>query len=80
MASLSSVFLVFFDVFKHGPEAWRAAFPAVNATVRVSFALSFLLVRTAAWPLVSLVFWRDTVSTLRDPPAGGGPWRPYVFG
>lgn len=71
---------MFFDVFKHGPPEWRAAVPTVNAVARVAFALSFLAVRTVAWPLISVAFWRDTVALLRDPPPGGGPWRPYLFG
>lgn len=79
LAALSSVFLVFVDAFRHGPDRWRAALPRANAVVRVAFALSFLAVRAVAWPLVSLVFWHDTLHILRVPPAGGGPWTPYLI-
>jgi len=79
LAASSSVFLVFVDVFRHGPDGWRAALPKVNAVVRVVFALTFVAVRAVAWPLVSLAFWRDTISIIRVPPPGGGPWKPYLF-
>jgi len=79
IAATSSLFLVFVDIFRHGPSYLRDTFSAVNIIVQVLFALSFLSLRAVAWPLVSLVFWHDTIQIIRHPAENGGPWKPYLF-
>lgn len=79
IASLSSLFVVFVDIFRHGPDILRDTFPVVNTIVQVLFALSFLIVRAVVWPLVSVAFWHDTIEIIRHPPENGGPWKPYLF-
>ena len=80
IASVSTLFLVFVDIFKYGPKSLRENFGVVNTAARVLFALSFILVRAVIWPLMNLAFWRDAIINLRDPPGDGGTWRPYLIG
>eukprot|EP00555_Chaetoceros_dichaeta_P003927 CAMPEP_0198252236 /NCGR_PEP_ID=MMETSP1447-20131203/2774_1 /TAXON_ID=420782 /ORGANISM="Chaetoceros dichaeta, Strain CCMP1751" /LENGTH=256 /DNA_ID=CAMNT_0043937415 /DNA_START=43 /DNA_END=813 /DNA_ORIENTATION=+ len=79
IAALSSLFLVFVDIFRHGPNILRDTFPVFNKIVQVSFAVSFITVRAVTWPFVSLAFWHDTIEIIRHPPENGGPWKPYLF-
>jgi len=79
IASLSTMTLVFVDIFRHGPAYLRDTFPGVNKVVQVLFAVLFLIIRATLWPLVSLVFWYDTVYIIRYPPESKSPYRPYLF-
>jgi len=78
IASASTMTLVIVDIFRHGPPYLRETFPAVNTISQVLFAFLFLLIRATIWPLVSLVFWYDTVHIIRYPPEIS-PYRPYLF-
>lgn len=80
IASVSTLFLVFVDIFRYGPISLKRNFGMVNTAAQVLFALSFLLVRAVIWPLMNCAFWRDAVINLRDPPEDGGTWRPYLIG
>mmetsp|Transcript_169 Transcript_169/g.139 ORF Transcript_169/g.139 Transcript_169/m.139 type:complete len:270 (+) Transcript_169:200-1009(+) len=79
IASLSSLFMVFVDIFRYGPNILRDTFPILNKIVQVLFAVSFITVRAVTWPFVSLAFWYDTIEIIRHPPDNGGPWKPYLF-
>jgi len=80
IASVSTLFLIFVDIFKYGPRSLRERFGGVNALCRVLFAVSFLLVRAGIWPLMNVAFWYDAAVNLRYPPEDGGTWRPYLIG
>mmetsp|Transcript_12369 Transcript_12369/g.19017 ORF Transcript_12369/g.19017 Transcript_12369/m.19017 type:complete len:263 (+) Transcript_12369:104-892(+) len=79
IASLSTLPLIIVDIFRHGPPSLAATFPLVNTVARILFAVTFFAVRTAAWPLVSIVFWYDSILNILEPPADGGTWRPYLI-
>jgi len=79
IASTSNLCLAFVDFFRHGPKVFAETFPTVNFVARVAFAVLFLIIRAATWPLVSLVFWHDTITMLMHPPEDGGTWRAYLF-
>jgi len=79
VASVSTLMLVFVDIFRHGPAYLRDTFPGVNKVFQVLFAVIFLSVRAFTWPLVSLVFWHDTIHIIRYPPESRSPFVPYLF-
>mmetsp|Transcript_555 Transcript_555/g.856 ORF Transcript_555/g.856 Transcript_555/m.856 type:complete len:265 (+) Transcript_555:110-904(+) len=79
IASLSSPALCVVDFLRHGPPVLADTFPTIKIISGAVFALSFFAVRSFAWQLVSLVFWHDTIMNLRNPPEGGGTWRPYLI-
>ena len=62
--SVSSVLLGLVDIFRHCPTL-AARWPTANLACRVAFALSFLLLRSLMWPLVSARFWHDVLGALR---------------
>ena len=80
IASVSTLFLVFVDIFRYGPKSLKESFGVVSTAAQVLFALSFLLVRAVIWPLMNCAFWRVAIINLRDPPEDGGTWRPYLLG
>ena len=61
--SISSVFLGLMDIFKY-VKALQLRLPRANGFLRVAFALFFLSTRSIIWPIVSVSFWRDTLSVL----------------
>mmetsp|Transcript_19195 Transcript_19195/g.38675 ORF Transcript_19195/g.38675 Transcript_19195/m.38675 type:complete len:267 (+) Transcript_19195:401-1201(+) len=80
IAAVSTLPLIVVDIFRHGPKVLAETYPTINTIARVLFAVSFLTLRAATWPLVSLVFWHDAIINLMNPPEDGGTWRPYLIG
>ena len=70
VVQISSVPLALADV------AELLGYPKLLAACRALFAISFLIVRTGMWPLVSLKFWGDTITTFR---AGGRSLGPLTI-
>ena len=64
IANLSSVPLAAFSIC----DALRSRYPAFEkayAHLRTAFGVLFLVVRCAAWPVLSAIFWADTYSAMR---------------
>ena len=57
--------LTFVDATK-AFKSLRNSFPRTNQVSRIAFALSFFAVRMVWWPIVSLDFWRLSLSALRQ--------------
>lgn len=62
VSEVSSVPLAFVDLFRMFKPLAEAA-PAVNEAFRVSFAVSFLIVRCVYWPFVCVDFWRHLLAS-----------------
>lgn len=65
VTAASSVWLAFVDIFRY-MESLAARLPTLNLVMRLLFALTFIATRTIMWPLVSVRFWIDVVSVMRD--------------
>jgi len=61
ISEISSIPLAFMDLFKYSKEL-TATYPNANEAIRVSFAVLFLLLRCIYWPIVSVNFWRNTLT------------------
>ncbi|CAM9402608.1 unnamed protein product [Pylaiella littoralis] len=66
ISEVSSVPLVFVDLFKYFPD-FAARFPDANHMLRISFALVFLVVRVFYWPIIA---GRHLWDTFRSVQAG----------
>lgn len=62
VSEISSMPLAFMDLFKYSPELTKK-FPKTSESVRVAFALLFLLVRCIYWPFVTMDFWIATINS-----------------
>ena len=60
VAAVSNVPLSFVDIFT------AAGFVGCDKAARSVFALAFLAIRAAYWPVVSFGFWQDSVQALRS--------------
>lgn len=65
LTSISSVFLSLSDVFRHSVTLQKRL-PTTALALRISFAITFLVVRTCMWPLISAQFWLDAIGILQD--------------
>ncbi|CAM9625416.1 unnamed protein product, partial [Sphacelaria rigidula] len=64
ISEISSIPLVFVDVFKYFPNV-AAKFSTVNHFLRITFALVFILVRGLYWPTVSARHLYDTFQNIQ---------------
>ncbi|CAM9953233.1 unnamed protein product [Ectocarpus sp. 6 AP-2014] len=64
ISEVSSVPLVFVDVFKFFPDV-AASFEGVNNLLRISFALIFMVVRVVYWPIVAARHLFDTFGSVQ---------------
>lgn len=64
ISEISSIPLVFVDVFKFFPNV-AAKFPTVNNLLRMAFALLFILLRGLYWAIVSARHLYDTFLTIQ---------------
>lgn len=79
MAEISSLPLAIVDLFKQFPEL-RKHFPMTNELARNLFAVSFLVLRGAYWPLCSYRFCMITAAVLSSgAPIAFPMWAVYIF-
>jgi len=79
MAEMSSLPLAVVDLFKQYPEL-RRHFPNTNEIARNAFAVSFLALRGAYWPLCSYRFCMTTAAALATGSVLPFPmWVVYIF-
>eukprot|EP00903_Cladosiphon_okamuranus_P006255 g6138.t1 len=64
ISEVSSVPLVFVDVFKFFPDV-AARFQGANHLLRISFALNFIVVRVLYWPVIAGRHLWDTVGSVK---------------
>ena len=67
VAEASNVPLALVELCKLLPGL-RAALPTTELLARASFFASFVVLRLLCWPLVALLFWRDSLRVLVDGP------------
>ena len=67
VGQLSSVPLALVEVAKMLGAA------SVETAGKGAFACAFLIIRTVLWPLLSLQFWSDTITTMRNGGRSLGP-------
>ena len=56
VAELTNIPLTIVDIFKYYPDM-KKHFPVVNEVARISFAVSFIILRLIIWPFYSYPFW-----------------------
>jgi hypothetical protein len=64
-AELTNVPLTMVDIFKYFPDL-KEKMPIVNEICRVSFAISFIIVRLLIWPYISYQFWLGSLELLNN--------------
>lgn len=63
VAELTNVPLTIVDIFKYFPDMAKK-YSGLNEFSRISFALSFVLIRLLYWPYFSLDFWRGSIELI----------------
>jgi hypothetical protein len=76
IASISTSLLCVVDMFRFGPPELNEKMPMINNAFRVLFALSFLLLRSFIWPIISAMFWYDVLGVIVR--GGDGKQNVYV--
>jgi hypothetical protein len=64
-AEITNIPLTMVDIFKYFPDL-KEKFPTLNELCRVSFALSFIVLRLIVWPYVSYTFWVGSINLLQS--------------
>jgi hypothetical protein len=64
IAEVTNIPLTFVEIFDHFPDI-REKMPLLNEVCRVGFAISFILIRMIAWPIISYDFWIGLIDLLR---------------
>jgi TLC domain len=66
IAELTNIPLTIMDVFKYFKDKpLGKAMQMLNAGSRNTFAVSFIILRLAIWPVYSLPFWKGSIALLR---------------
>mmetsp|Transcript_22435 Transcript_22435/g.32719 ORF Transcript_22435/g.32719 Transcript_22435/m.32719 type:complete len:267 (+) Transcript_22435:90-890(+) len=63
-AELTNIPLTLVDMFKYFPDL-KEKMPVLNEFCRITFAVSFIIVRLIMWPYISYGFWVGALDLLR---------------
>jgi hypothetical protein len=64
-AEMTNIPLTLVDIFKYFPDL-KEKFSTINEICRISFALSFIVLRLIVWPYVSYGFWVGSLNLLQS--------------
>ena len=67
VAELSNVPLTVYDIFKYTkPAGYQEKYPKLFELTKVSFAVSFIVLRLIIWPIKSWIFWIGSIELLQS--------------
>ncbi len=67
VAELTNVPLTAYDIFKYMKAAkWQEKYATTFTVAKLSFAVSFVILRLIVWPMTSYPFWKDSVALLQS--------------
>lgn len=76
-AEMTNIPLTLVDIFKYFPDL-KEKYPTLNEICRISFAVSFIIIRLIIWPYISYGFWVGSIDLLQSGKAHS-PFVVFVF-
>jgi hypothetical protein len=64
-AEVTNIPLTFVDIFKYMPEL-KEKIPIFNEVCRITFAVSFIIIRLIIWPFISFDFVKGSIALLQS--------------
>lgn len=64
-AEMTNIPLTLVDIFKYFPDL-KEKYPTLNEICRISFAVSFIIIRLFVWPYISYYFWVGSLDVLNS--------------